>query len=206
MSEAPERFATYWGTVPMIDASTARQTFRDVVDRAARQGQRLIVMRNGRPAAAIVSLYDLDRLMRREADHDERLRALPPFESGEIEEGLDFDDFVKASRERRARKAKKRVRPEGEAPAEIEVQGADQEPVRSLQDEAFEAGLKAMASFLTERVAEIASEVHVNEVKERIAHPQPIEAGEEVRMKEDFMESVRFSAMHGEGVLAAGGG
>jgi len=197
-----------WGTVPAIDASTARQTFRDVVDGAAGRGQRLIITRNGRPVAAMVSLYDLDLLMRRESSLDERLQASAPLAVADVGSAVDFDDFVAESRERR--KAKQASNRKVRAPALELAPPSTIGSGRLLRDAAVNVSLQAMADFLTERVAEIASEALITEVKERIERPKPIEEGDEVRIKEDFIETVRTSAMldceQSEDVLAPGGG
>lgn len=58
-----------------IDATKARQNFRDLVDAAVTRGTRIVVTRNGKPMAAVVSLRDFERLRAADAALDRRVAA-----------------------------------------------------------------------------------------------------------------------------------
>jgi prevent-host-death family protein len=51
---------------PKIDASKVRERWASTLDRVAHKGKRLVVMRHGKPAAALVSAEDLELLERME--------------------------------------------------------------------------------------------------------------------------------------------
>ncbi len=71
-------FAQDWRGVAMIDASKARESFRDVLDLAAAHGGRLVIKRNGRPVAAMVSMGELGDLLDRDELADEAMIAAEP--------------------------------------------------------------------------------------------------------------------------------
>jgi prevent-host-death family protein len=49
---------------PKLTASTARQNFSDIVNRAAYGGERIVVHRRKKPVAAVVPIEDLELLER----------------------------------------------------------------------------------------------------------------------------------------------
>ena len=53
-----------------LTASTARQNFSDMVNRAAYGGERIIVHRRSKPVAAVVPIGDLELLEKMEDDLD----------------------------------------------------------------------------------------------------------------------------------------
>ena len=59
-----------WGAIRTVDSTEARQNFRRMIEEASRYGRRLIIARNGRPEAALVSLRDLDLIKKWEAELD----------------------------------------------------------------------------------------------------------------------------------------
>lgn len=54
--------------IEQIAASEARDRLTEIVDRARYQGQRTVITRNGKATAAVVSLEDLAKLERIEAE------------------------------------------------------------------------------------------------------------------------------------------
>jgi prevent-host-death family protein len=74
----------------VVDATSARQSFREIVDEAAHHGRRVVITRSGRPVAALVSIRDLDHLTEGDAkvdgvmisDHDAKAETVP------------FDEFL----------------------------------------------------------------------------------------------------------------
>jgi prevent-host-death family protein len=64
--------------LPKLTASTARQNFSDIVNRAAYGGERIIVHRRQKPVAAVVSIEDLELIERieDEVDAKDALKAL----------------------------------------------------------------------------------------------------------------------------------
>lgn len=55
---------------PKLTASTARQNFSDIVNRAAYGGERIIVHRRKKPVAAVVPVEDLELIERIEDELD----------------------------------------------------------------------------------------------------------------------------------------
>jgi len=55
---------------PKLTASTARQNFSDIVNRAAYGGERIIVHRRKKPVAAVVPIEDLELLEKLEDEID----------------------------------------------------------------------------------------------------------------------------------------
>ncbi|WP_167737575.1 type II toxin-antitoxin system Phd/YefM family antitoxin [Sphingomonas parva] len=77
--------------VRKIDATDARQSFSDLVSQVA-VGRRTLLMRNGKPVCAIVSLPDLHLLLARDASRDEVMRQSPPAEG----RGRSFSEIRKS--------------------------------------------------------------------------------------------------------------
>ena len=71
-------FSEDWHGVPVIDASKAREAFRDVLDIAANLGGRLVIQRNGRPVAALVSMGELRDLLERDERADAAMARAEP--------------------------------------------------------------------------------------------------------------------------------
>jgi len=55
---------------PKLTASTARQNFSDILNRAAYRGERVIVHRGKKPVAAVVPIEDLELLEKLEEEID----------------------------------------------------------------------------------------------------------------------------------------
>jgi prevent-host-death family protein len=55
---------------PKLTASVARQTFSDILNRAAYRGERVIVHRGKKPVAAVVPIEDVELLERLEDEMD----------------------------------------------------------------------------------------------------------------------------------------
>lgn len=73
-----------------IDASEARQSFSEVVGDAAAHGRRIVILRHGRPLAALVSLADLDQLLAQDQAADQLLSRMPI----DLENSVPFEEFV----------------------------------------------------------------------------------------------------------------
>lgn len=70
-----------------VPLSKARAAFTGLVNLAADEGQRAMIIRHNEPVAAIVPIYDLKRLM----DADVEVRGRMEVENHEGQELLDFD-------------------------------------------------------------------------------------------------------------------
>jgi len=67
-----------------LTASTARQNFSDIVNRAAYGGERIIVHRRKKPVAAVIPIEDLEFLEKLEDEIDLRAAREALKESGRI--------------------------------------------------------------------------------------------------------------------------
>ena len=70
--------------LPKLTASTARQNFSDIVNRAAYGGERIIVHRRQKPVAAVISIEDLELIERIEDEVDVKAALKALKESGTI--------------------------------------------------------------------------------------------------------------------------
>ena len=77
----------------VIDATSARQSFREIVDEATHRGRRIVITRSGRPVAALVSIRDLEQLAARDAKTDGIMIAA----HNPLAEKVSFDDFRAAA-------------------------------------------------------------------------------------------------------------
>ena len=73
--------------MPKTSATKARQSFSDIINRAAYAGERVVIQRRKKPVAAVVSLDDLDLLRK-------------------IEDKRDLEDARRALKEPRGKTAK----------------------------------------------------------------------------------------------------
>jgi prevent-host-death family protein len=56
-------YVTTHNAYPSYDAGAARVAFAEVLSRAQYAGERVVVLRRGRPVAAVVPIADLNRLI-----------------------------------------------------------------------------------------------------------------------------------------------
>jgi prevent-host-death family protein len=163
-----------WGSTREIEASAARQNFREIVE-ASSQGRRCVITRNGRPIAALVSLRDLDLLMKRDSAIDHQMT-----QARGDEAALPFDEFV-------AKAAALDATARAQAVAEIPTEG-----VESLAAEL----VKRVIADVAPQVAEETTEVIIEQMKEHLGGDLDLSFGEEARMKEIAVETVYSRVLH----------
>jgi prevent-host-death family protein len=83
-----------WGTIRAWEAGKARQSFSEMID-VARYGERLIITRNGRPAAAVIPMADLDSLLNGdELAYDRMSQSLSDRTVSNSDDTLSLDDML----------------------------------------------------------------------------------------------------------------
>ena len=152
-----------------IDSSDARRTFRTVVDEVTASGRRYVIMRNGRPVAALVSLADLDHLLGHDTARDRGATQLAL--DGEK---LDFADFIKLGA--------------AESGVSGEVLAVAPPPLSLL---AAEAAMTAIANLVVPQIAERASKIIVERLNERASGDGNLDAGEESEVVEEVLASIQ---------------
>lgn len=114
--------ATHEPATRPLAAEDLDQSWQQALKAVARKGQRIVIEENGTPVAAVVSLRDLERLAKIDADREagfqalERIAAAFAHETPEESERLAALALAEAREEMRAeRKAREEVRRAREA-------------------------------------------------------------------------------------------
>ena len=125
--------------IDTIDTTTARQSFRDLVDKIVQRGQRVVVTRNGRPAVAVVPLRDLERLHAQDRLVDDKMVAAQPLGPKDERKAISFESFVKTATEEES--------PTGQDQQETKVEPTMAAAAAQIQQETYLKPPMAAAAF-----------------------------------------------------------
>jgi prevent-host-death family protein len=149
-----------------LEASKAREKFRDLIDAAVSQGARVTITRSGKPMAAVVPLRDLERLHAADAALDRRMIAARE-KGGPEPEMMPFESFHEQALEEPA-ESPAAGEPSGSNPTDLPIAAI----VGALVERYMTGIVCAGAQRSAERVAHIqpAGEAHsASEVEAEVA-------------------------------------
>lgn len=159
--------------VRKLDATRVRQSFSEVIGDAAVHGRRVLVSRNGRPLAAIVSLADLEVLLARDSSRDAMLAQSQPG-SGPTISLTELATGVAAGTE-------------GEGADPQASSQAGTLPARA----AAKAALNAISEMVIPQVVEAASRLVVERMNERWGEDHSFDKHEETEMVEQVLACIQ---------------
>ncbi|MGA9582884.1 MAG: hypothetical protein WBR13_13045 [Allosphingosinicella sp.] len=158
--------------VRRLDATEVRQSFSEVVGDAAMHGRRVLIYRNRRPLAAIVSLADLDVLLARDASRDKMMTQSPPASGPAIS----LDELA------------------ARVGAGSDSEGGDVQTASqgsALRARAAEAALNAITQMVVPQVVEAASRFVVERMNERWGEDHSLDEREESEMVEHVLACIQ---------------
>ncbi|WP_404334196.1 type II toxin-antitoxin system Phd/YefM family antitoxin [Sphingomonas sp. MMS12-HWE2-04] len=85
-----------WEGTRAIEATQARQAFREVIDEAYAAGRRVVILRHGRAVAALVAIKDLLRLREHDRAADLRLIERAQARDGAVRDAVPIEGLVAA--------------------------------------------------------------------------------------------------------------
>ncbi len=158
--------------VRRLDATKVRLKFSEVIGDAAIHGRRVLVSRNGRPLAAIVSLADLDVLLARDASRDAMMVQSQPA-SGPTISLTELATGVAAG-------------------PDSEGSGLHASPGGALPAQAAaKAALNALSAVVVPQVVEAASRFVAERMNERWGEDHSLDKQEETEMVEQVLACIQ---------------